>query len=283
MYIIHDMVREYLTLREIQLAELEMLKAFDVFCRQYGIRYTLFGGTLLGALRHGGFIPWDDDVDIAVPRPDYDRLLALVCDDHQKIGEQFRLLSGDRDTKFAFPFAKLVRTDIVLDSASKAYTHDGDGVWLDLFPLDGLPENTDELNQVWAEAAVLRKHLARSVSIISKRRNGESLVRWIARAPLSLYARIKGYTYYRDRMISTAKAQGFDHTYVGNIVYGVDDWHLEILSMEECLDLQDLEFEGESFMALKNAEEFLTRRYGDWRKLPPEEERNAHFLKAYRI
>ena len=85
-------------------------------------------------------------------------------------------------------------------------------------------------------------------------------------------------------MIASARSTGFeDSCIVGNIVYGVDNPELEILDQSEIQNLQDIGFEGHSFMCINDPDAFLTRRYGDWKALPPEEERNAHFMKAYRI
>ena len=103
------MEKQYLTLREIQLAELEMLKAFDVFCRKHGLVYSIMGGTLLGAVRHGGFIPWDDDIDLWIPRPDYERFISLIYDDQEKIADNIIVRSAERDDDFAMPYTKIFR------------------------------------------------------------------------------------------------------------------------------------------------------------------------------
>ena len=91
-----------LSLQEIKQVELEILKEFNSFCEENNIRYFLAFGTLLGAIRYKGFIPWDDDVDVLVPRDDYNRLLKQFQNN-----EKYCLYAFERDKKYSFPFAKL--------------------------------------------------------------------------------------------------------------------------------------------------------------------------------
>ena len=91
-----------LTLQEIKEIELEILKHFHAFCQENNIRYFISHGTLLGTIRYKGFIPWDDDIDVLVPREDYDRLLAIFQDN-----ERYQLFHFEKDSRFLFPFAKL--------------------------------------------------------------------------------------------------------------------------------------------------------------------------------
>ena len=94
--------KEELTLQELKNIEFDLLKEFDAFCRQNQIRYFLAYGTLLGAVRYKGFIPWDDDVDVLVPREDYDKMIKIYKD-----SDRYRLYSTERNPKFGYPFSKL--------------------------------------------------------------------------------------------------------------------------------------------------------------------------------
>ena len=119
-----------LTLQEIKQIELEILKTFHAFCEENHIRYFLSHGTLLGTIRYKGFIPWDDDVDVLVPREDYDRLLSLFKDN-----EQYKLLHFEKDEQFLFPYAKLC------DMTTRKIENDMEdgmavGLDMDIFPLD---------------------------------------------------------------------------------------------------------------------------------------------------
>ncbi len=277
------MEKEYLTLREIQLAELEMLKVFDAFCREHGLRYTISGGTLLGAIRHGGFIPWDDDIDLWIPRPEYERFLELIYDQGLKLADNIEIHSGDREDDFAMPFTKIFRTDILVDEEIRTYKSDGDGIWLDLFPVDGLPDTKEEMDREWAEITKLKKQLARSISLITKKRPNESVLKWLARAPIAAFAKIKGFRWYRDRIIETAKSHSYeDSTNLGNIVFGDDRAERELLEKHELEKYMDIPFEDGVFMGFENYDLWLTRRYGDWHTVPSKENQSAHYVKAYR-
>ncbi len=277
------MEKQYLSLREIQLAELEMLKSFDAFCRKHGLRYTISGGTLLGAIRHGGFIPWDDDIDLWIPRPDYERFVSLVYDQKEALGDNIIVRSAERDDDFAMPYTKIFRTDILVDEEIRTYKSDGDGIWLDLFPVDGLPDDKEAIDREWAEITRLKKQLARSISLISKKRPDESVMKWLARAPLAAGAKIKGYRYYRDRIIEIAKSHPYEESrMLANIVFGDDKADRELLEKEELEKHCDIPFEDSIFMGFENYDLWLTRRYGDWHTVPPKEKQSAHYVKAYR-
>lgn len=120
----------------------EMLFWFHSFCEENEIRYYALGGTLLGALRHKGFIPWDDDVDIGVPRPDYEKLISLMKNN----SERYVLESpNDNADDFFYPYAKLYDTRTTAVEHNKYKTKRG--IFLDIFPIDGIGNAEQEVNR----------------------------------------------------------------------------------------------------------------------------------------
>lgn len=126
-------------LRKLQLVELEIMKAFAAFCEREGLRYYMIGGTLLGAVRHGGFIPWDDDVDLCMPRPDYERFLELAP--QALSGEGFKVESLYSDDAYRHGMAKVTspKMRIVNRAANADRLEDA---WIDVIPMDGFPRSS---------------------------------------------------------------------------------------------------------------------------------------------
>lgn len=124
-------------LRQLQLSELEILKEFVRICEKHHLKYVLTGGTLLGAVRHGGFIPWDDDIDVAMLRADYDRF-AQLCKD--ELGPKFFYQSPATDPYYFLTYAKIRKngTEIYEERFRKAKFHKG--IFIDIFPLDFCPK-----------------------------------------------------------------------------------------------------------------------------------------------
>ena len=104
-------MEKLLTLQEMQQVYLELLGEFDLVCKEHGLRYDLCGGSMLGAVRHKGYIPWDNDIDLSMPRPDYERLLSLKLEGKLCLPER-RGLVMDRDKTFPRHFARYVREDV---------------------------------------------------------------------------------------------------------------------------------------------------------------------------
>ena len=125
-----------LNLDEIKDIELSLLIEFDKLCKKNGLYYTLCGGTLLGAVRHRGFIPWDDDIDILMPRPDYDRLLNNLYIDRRTLPTHMEFVSW-KEGSSNFLFIKLMdnRTKVVVDYLNPALG--GKHIWIDIFPIGG--------------------------------------------------------------------------------------------------------------------------------------------------
>lgn len=124
-------------LRRLQLAELEILDAFVLVCEKYGLRYYLVGGTLLGAIRHQGFIPWDDDIDVAMPREDYDRFADVAA---LALGPQYFYQSPETDPHYFLTYAKVRKngTEVYEDRFRNSKFHKG--LFIDIFPLDFCPK-----------------------------------------------------------------------------------------------------------------------------------------------
>lgn len=134
---------EVTDLRRLQLVELDLMRRFALVCEKHGLRYCMLGGTLLGAVRHGGFIPWDDDVDLCMPRPDYDRLLAMAAVDPQLFSREgdcfnIELASIYNDKTYRQGMAKLTSNEIGIINRS-ANCERVESAWIDIIPMDGFP------------------------------------------------------------------------------------------------------------------------------------------------
>ena len=123
-------------IRPLQLRILEILITLDKVCREHNLRYYLWAGTMLGAVRHGGFIPWDDDLDVAFPRKDYDLLMK-----HHKewMPKPMEVVAAETDEDYPLPFAKIQDSSTTL--IERMHLRYLGGIYIDVFPLDGMPDN----------------------------------------------------------------------------------------------------------------------------------------------
>lgn len=125
-------------LSEIKKMQTKILLQFHEFCHAHQLRYFLYGGTLLGAVRHRGFIPWDDDIDLVMPRPDYQKLLTIL--QKTKVASHLDIIHHENNPFYPYPFAKLYDTRTICDIPGLDPRMEL-GIWIDLFPMDGLPAN----------------------------------------------------------------------------------------------------------------------------------------------
>lgn len=266
---------DYLTSDEVKAEELAMLVEFDCFCRREGLRYSLAGGTLLGAVRHGGFIPWDDDIDISMPRPDFDKLIALSHAGRLPKNRLLEPFSGDWEHPV---FLKFVNQDIAID----AHYENGVGrLWIDVLPVDGLPSGDVELSRVYGGAARLRSLILLCRADPQHGKTG--LKRLLKPVLVPLFNRLGLYSNAIKKLDSLGRQIKFGRTQEVGIVtwglYGVGErypisgWHV----------MNHLKFEGREFPVISCWDEYLHGIYGDYMQLPPVEKRITHEMKAWRI
>ena len=265
-----------LSLREIQQAELDIMTEVDRVARKYGLKYSLFAGTMIGAVRHHGFIPWDDDIDITMPRPDYDRLREL--NKNEDIWPEHIRLACFEDGNLNVPFMKIFDTRTHV-SEEKIYEEDSQNLWVDIFPLDGLPESWDDKVRLYKKSLFLSK-----LSVASAVKKGEgssaakNIIREIAVKP---YVKIFG----RRHISEKQKKLGAKIPYGATPECGLAVWGFDgpgqALTIEEYEDLIEMDFEGRKFFVTSSYDKNLTGIFGDYMQLPPENERISHNMEVY--
>ncbi len=199
-------------LKELQQIELDLLVALDTVCKKHGLRYYLDGGTLLGAVCYDGFIPWDDDIDLKMPRPDYEELLTLQGEFPTHI-----FLDVPRRSHCEYTFLKLIDRRTVLKEEDGNVTKTT-GVYIDVLPMDGHPEDPDICREHLAALSRLNSLFHASQSGFSGMRNGGSLK---ARAKGMLYNMLYSPWKLYQKLTETAKRYPYDEaTHVGLLVEG---------------------------------------------------------------
>ncbi len=260
-----------MTNQEIRESVFFMLLSFAEYCDKKGLRYYLCAGTLLGAVRHKDFIPWDDDIDIFMPRPDYMRLHALLRE--ECIKPYYKLKSGVMGNS-VIPFAKIVDTRTV---AITKFNDLDNILWIDIFPLDGVPSDEKKCGRLLRKANIWRTLFAYSVANL-----GTGITKWraIAKMPLVLVAHMIGYKKCAANLAGLANIYKFDESvYIADIVWTVGK--KDRIKKSEYLPYVDLEFHGHMFHAPTCWDQYLKNIYGDYMKLPPKDKRYSHCIDAY--
>lgn len=256
-------------LSPVQKKLLEMLRWFDGFCREHHLRYYAVGGTLLGAVRHGGFIPWDDDIDLAMPRKDYE-LLQTLMGNHQ---HDKYLLESPRyaDESFCYPFTKLYDTSTTLiENKRKPLKR---GIFLDIFPFDGAGDTLGDGKRYLKK---VRKKYYFYISLIGGIRKGRNAAKnAVVLAARMLPKSLVDPVDVRNSLDAMCAKYDFDSSaWVGNLLGAWGE--RELVSREVVGEPIEYLFEDIHILGVEDYDRYLTSIYGDWRKLPPEEKRVTH-------
>lgn len=254
--------------RELKPMLTEMLAWFHRVCTRNGLRYYVLGGTMLGAVRHQGFIPWDDDIDVGMPREDYIRLERILsrCPD-----PRYRLETPNSSVEdFWYPFAKLYDTRTTLVENTRYQTRRG--IYLDIFPLDGAGNSRWEAKAHFAPIKWRRKLLlAMTTGIRTGRSLPKNLAVCVLRCLPEWLVDKKKLLHVIDRR-SAGLAYG-DCSWVGNMMGA---WMERELMPKAILGTpREYVFEGLTIWGPEDFEGYLTSLYGNWRELPPVEQRKS--------
>lgn len=266
-------------LRELQLIELELMEWFADFCEQHNLRYYLLGGTLLGAVRQGGFIPWDDDVDLCMPRPDYVKFLELA--EEALVGTDMRIESVYHDRSFRQGMAKITtsRMQVVSRAASIERVEDA---WIDIIPMDGFPEGglattIQKARLMWWKVMDATTEFEHVVDV--KRDRG--LVGNVAVKALGVFCKVvRPYGDDSNRVfMNTERAlQRFRYDESPNVInlYAAKGFK-EIFPAATFGEGTPVQFEGRTFIAPADTHTTLCTIYDEnYMTPPPENERNYH-------
>lgn len=251
-------------IRKMQLVELDMLKELDHICKQNGIVYILDAGTLLGAYRHKGFIPWDDDVDVRMLRSEYERF-CQACET-QLNTEKYFLQNHKTDPGYRWGYARMLRNGTTFQRAGQDMLTMKRGIFIDIFPVDALPDGKVAKAIYNAKCWIARKMLYSEVALGNYKPGIKKIGFWI----LNLFPKEKAFKIfeklsekYNHKSTQKVRIQGWGDP--------VDSAGFE---RKWFLETDKILFEDAYFMCPKDKEGFLEHSFGkDYMILPPEDKR----------
>lgn len=258
--------------------ETDLLKSVDEICRKENFRYSLGGGTLLGAVRHKGFIPWDDDIDIMMPRPDYDAFISYCLSNAVPFG----IKSFENDKNYVDLSAKIYNTETILKDDNIAGGSDI-GVNIDVFPVDGLGNTYEEAKKIFDSTSFKRNLLVAAQWRKFFKSKTHSWYYEPFRFLFFLMSRFVNKSKLFDSIQKKYKNVDFDNVNFAAAVGG-SYREKEILPKSVFANYVSLPFEGSEFKAIADYDKYLSSLYGEYMKLPPEEKRVSHhtFIAYYK-
>jgi lipopolysaccharide cholinephosphotransferase len=270
-----------MTTKEVQRLSLDILQDFHDYCVSNNLHYSLSGGTLLGAIRHNGFIPWDDDIDVQMPRPDYDRFLnSYVSKKGFKVFS--RECPGFVEKKMVYNWARICDTKrSYVDTGIRPWISEDVGIWIDVLPCDGISSDQveaekylDRLNKLVLKTYWLGIRYS-SWLTFRKGRNQLEKLKFLVKKVISYT--IKPST--MDEIREIRKKYSYDDSvyFFATAHYGMKEWQPK--KNMESFELH--KFEGSDFYIMSGWNANLKNLYGDYMTLPPENERISHDFNKY--
>lgn len=258
-----------LTIGEIHEILLNIAKEFDNVCQKHKIPYYMLGGTMLGAIRHKGFIPWDDDMDFGVPREHYKKLYDIL---NKELPKQYKCSSFENSSYVFYPYYKIEDRTTRLDSAQLGGSiEDKIGVNIDIFPLDACLKESNEVKRVIRLNDIYGRIYTQSATKNPKKDFIKKLIRLLI--PISQ----KRFYSIIENQIKRIPSGDFWANLYGH-------WEdKEIIPRKWYGERMYYKFESIKLCGIEKYESYLMQLYGDYMKLPPEEKRRRHGDKAYKL
>ncbi len=260
-------------LRDVQMTELEILMEADRICRKCGIHYNIIAGTLLGAVRHGGYIPWDDDADIALLREDYEKF-RKACEtelDH----ERFYFQDHSVTPGYRWGYGKLRRKDSLFLREHQEHMPYEQGIFIDVFPLDAVPQSHLGRTLKNFECFVIRKALWSKVGAVAEKNTA-------VRCVYKLMNLIPEKTIRKrlDRLIDRSRSVKSDWVRILMFPTPNNEYAYRREWYEHSADTI---FEGHVFQGIRDYDAYLSFKFGNYMELPPESQRKTHPVSALKI
>lgn len=258
-------------LKKLKELELMILSEFDRVCRKYHIHYSLAYGTLIGAIRHKGFIPWDDDVDVMLTRSEYERLNSII---DNELREEFVYVDSNRNDNYGLSFGKLMLKDTIMREVQLENTRIPCGVFVDVFVIDSISNIELERIESWKRANYIH-------DILTCR----SGYKYNLKGIYALAYRIRGYIYkltknkqgLNDSFQRNARRYENDKTCLMGVDFGgccgTKPLYFPLHSFDNYIDIA---FEGLKCECISDYDTVLRATYGNYLELPPKEERIPH-------
>lgn len=241
---------------------LQIMLSVDRVCREHEIRYYCWAGTMLGAVRHHGFIPWDDDMDICMPRPDYDRFMERA---HEWLPQPLEALSIETSATFPGSFGKIVDSSTTL--IERGHSDYLAGIYIDVFPIDGVPASS-----LMRRIAVTRYKLLDKLLYFLHRdpyKHGRGISSW----PILLIQRLFTHEWARKKLRAANTAYDYNKS---EYVLDYDDGINGVIAKRILGTPTPVEFEGHELMGVEHADEYLRTKYGDYMVIPPHDNQRQH-------
>lgn len=260
-------------LRQAQLVELEILLEFDRICKENDLTYQLFSGTLLGAVRHNGFIPWDDDIDVAMLRKDYNKFLSIYSN---ATNSKYFLQSYETDPNFFRQFARLRKNFTLYLQESYKDIDMHHGIFIDIFPFDNVKiDSVMEEFRYKLIRIISRINIIRNMGISKKSNFLKRSLGWIIESSNRI---IKKSTYDKLETKIMEYNEKTDCIYITHLTesMGSNAHKRCIVKKKDFYNQIEWEFEKHLFPIPRNYDEILTNQYGNYMCLPPADKRVPH-------
>lgn len=254
------------TLKQLHQVELEIMDEFVRICNKYDLEYFLTGGTMLGAVRHQGFIPWDDDIDIGMPRHDYDLFIKHA---KEELDKKYHLDCFETNKNYYLPFAKIRKNNTIFDEEDNHHLKNHKGIFIDIIPFENAKKKDSVKQKI---QAIIVRNITDTMfykNKIRKLKNGRHplFIIILSFFPKTILMKIQ------NKISKLNKDNNSEYLVA---LAGTYSYKKETMKRNILVPAKKIVFEGREYMGMNNPDAYLKNIFGNYMKLPPKEKRRNH-------